>query len=770
MLRRIDDVRLKVQLSNFPIIKRPHDLSVIQVQIDGNVSVGAVKAIHESTRQFTVFAVSVPRPAAGWNGDSIALKFYSDDVSRAASFVLQILSTPAPTIVRQFPLKGISDVRTQVSISIQFLEASAAPITVSGGATVSQATAKHDATCVHRDCSLYDVKITVPALVPSPPAMTDAGFVITSGKLSTFFNFTYIPAEAAVLTMAHPKVQTLGLQAGVKEIKVLLEKYPSSNCGNVAKSCAKEAVGTVVLFGGVRGTITQMTDDAKGLALTLLAPLAVKQAQVVTVQIKSLGSSSVVFDYTYASYATVRPVNGPVEGGGMVTVSAFGLHSPDSVVERTQLQIRFGEAAVAVSDIESAQHVDDGNGLPRLEVVLRTTAAAKAGYVMCTICLMPRCDNPHAVSTFVFSYYLQPSVLKIIPSKVTLDGRTDLAIGSSLVELTVLDFPKLDAIDQLQLTIADMPCNGTVCRIHGFSQSAISTKVSIQVPALTSVGLKTVRLFFQDTRSVVTQLQYFNPQPVILSAHWCKECNDGNMCMRGGLCRNGVAALKNSAKLADSTDTSNHVITIVLDNFPDTSAAEGLLVSFGGYSAPFRRVAFSSRSKIVIEVDRPKNIPEAGKLTMVVASPGATSSWSASSDFNFIDPRYVITNLESTPLAFPCSKAQPFKVSVSNLPVQGFGAADEVAVYFAGVSAQSFSIESIVGNLMTLLVTPPAFELSSTEGGFAVKFMKVTLRSDPSIFAETRVEFYGEPTFSAEFDGKGTAIVLTFNQKTGCVF
>jgi hypothetical protein len=521
------------------------------------------------------------------------------------------------------------------------------------------------------------------------------------------------------------------------------------------------------MFGGLQGTITQMTDDANGaLALTLLAPSAVKQAQVVKVQIKSLGSSSVMFDYTYASYASVRPVDGPVEGGTMVTVSAVGLHSPDSVVERTQLHIRFREAAVAVSDIESVQHVDDGNGLPSLKVVLRTTVAAKAGDVKCSICVMPRCDNAHTVSTFVFSYYLQPSVLKIHPSKVTLDGRTDLTTGSSLVELTMLDFPKVDAIDQLQLTIADMPCNGTVCRIRGFSQSAISIKVSIQVPALTSVGLKIVRLIFQNAISVVTQLEYFSPPPVILSVLWCKECND-NMCIRGGLCRNSVAPLRESAKLTHSTDTSNNVITIVLDNVPDARAAGGLLVNFGGYDAPLRRVAFASRSRIAIEVDTPTNIPEAGKMTIVVTPQAATPSWSASSDFTFIDPRYVLTNMESTLLAFPSSNAQPFKVSVSNLPVHGFGAVDEVAVSFAGVSAQSFSIESIVGNLMTLLVTPPAFALSSTDGGFAVKFMKVTLLSDPSIFAETRVEFYGEPTFSAEFDGKGTAVILTFNQKTG---
>lgn len=238
----------------------------------------------------------------------------------------------------------------------------------------------------------------------------------------------------------------------------------------------------------------------------------------------------------------------------MVTISAVGLHSSDAVVERTQLQIRFGEAAVDTSNIESVQHVDDGIGLPMLKVVLRTLTAAKAGEVKCTICLMPQCNTAHTVSTFVFTYFSQPSVLKITPSKVTLEGRTNVATGSSLVKLTILDFPKLDKIDQLELTIANAQCNGTICHIDGFSQSAISTKVWVHVPALTSVALKTVRLVFQDAaggmpRIAESTLEYYSPQPVILSAHWCEECNDGNMCIRNGLCKNG-AALKRTAKLS----------------------------------------------------------------------------------------------------------------------------------------------------------------------------------------------------------------------------
>ena len=555
MLKKNDDVRIKVQLSNFPIIQRPHNLSLITVQIGAKIYPGAVKAIIESNRQLTVFAVSVEKPEDGWTGDSLAVKFYSYDINHAASFSLQISSTPAPTIFQQFPSKGRSNVGTQVSISIGFLEIGTTPILVSGGATLSQATAKHDTTCAHRDCSLYDLKITVPTLLFSPTGMTDASFVITSGNFSTNFNFTYIPAEAPELKIAHPKVQTLGLQAGVKEIKVLLDKFPSSACGQAAKSCVTEAAGTVVMFGNVQGTVMDMSNVANGaLELTLLAPLAIMQAQAVTVEIKSLGSGTVSFDYAYASYATIQPVDGPVEGGVMVTISAVGLHSSDAVVERTQLQIRFGEAAVDTSNIESVQHVDDGIGLPMLKVVLRTLTAAKAGEVKCTICLMPQCNTAHAVSTFVFTYFSQPSVLKITPSKVTLEGRTNVATGSSLVELTILDFPKLDKIDQLELTIANAQCNGTICHIDGFSQSAISTKVWVHVPALTSVGLKTVRLVFQDAaggmpRIAESMLEYYSPQPVILSAHWCEECNDGNMCIRNGLCKNG-AALKGTAKLS----------------------------------------------------------------------------------------------------------------------------------------------------------------------------------------------------------------------------
>ena len=770
-LKMTDIVQLQVILSNFPIIKRPYNLSFIKVQIGENVYPGAVKAILESSRQNTIFTVSAPNPfsSGGFSNNSLAVKFYGDDVSRAASFTLRILSTPVPTVVRQFPLKGKSNIQTQVSLSIRYFEANGTPFSVSGGATVVETIAQHDDSCAHRGCSRYDLQITVPALISGPATLTVASFVITSGELSTYFNFTYISAETAQLKMVQPTTQILGLQAGTEKIKVFLDKFPSSAC-KAARSCAVEASGTRAIFGDLQGTITHTSDAIDGtLELTLLAPLAVKQAQTVTVEIKSLGLSTVSFDYTYASHATVQPVEGPVAGGTKITISAVGLTSTDTVVERTKLQIRFGESTVAISDIESV-NFDDTNAWSTLRVVLKTPAG-NAGHTQCTICLMPVCKVAHLVSTFVFTYFLQPKILKILPSKVTLDGRTDLSTGSRLAELTVLNLPKLGAIHQLQLTIENMPCNGTICGIFGFSQSAISTTVTIRVPALTSSGVKPVRLDFQNARTASSHLLYYDPKPGIRSALWCEGCNDGRSCILGGFCNNGVAALKDSAKLLDSTDiptcNSKYVITVLLHDVPATSVVEEVLVSFGGYEAQFCRTVHRSQSRIEIEVETPRNIPGPGKVTMIVKYGAPNSIWSASADFTFIDPRFVLTNLNRAPLAFPTFGAQPFKVFVSNLPVHGFEARDAVAVSFGSVSAQSFSIHSISAAGITLLITPPAYTISFKDKGFSTEVMRVSLRSDASLFAETHVEFYGEPTFSAAFDGKGTKILLSFDQKTG---
>ena len=217
----------------------------------------------------------------------------------------------------------------------------------------------------------------------------------------------------------------------------------------------------------------------------------------------------------------------------------------------------------------------------------------------------------------------------------------------------------------------------------------------------------------------------------------------------------------------ESTDMTKNIITILLDNVAGDSTAGQLIVNIGGYDAPFRRVAFASRSRMAIEVSTPRNVPGAGQVTMVVASRAGTAPWSATSDFNFIDPRYVLTSLEGSPMQFPSSGAQRVRVSVSNLPVGAAGAEDDVTVTFGGVSAQAISVESVIGNVMTVQVTPPAYTLSATDGGMAAVLMKVALRSDPTAFAETRVAFYGAPTFSAQFDGKGTAVILTFDQETG---
>jgi hypothetical protein len=343
---------------------------------------------------------------------------------------------------------------TLVFISMAYLGTKAeGSISVIGGAVLKEVIAKHDATCTQHDCSLYDIKISVPALASSPDVMTNVGFAVTSSGFSTLFNFTYLPVEAAVMKMAHPKEQILRMQAGIMEIRVLLQNYPTSNC-QAANTCATEAVGTVVTFGDVEGIVTSISDvDNGALALSLLAPLAIKQAQQVVVEIKSLKSTSVSFDYKYVSYATIQPVEGPVEGGEMVTISSVGLHHPESAVEKSQLQIMFGESAVEASDIVSVQQIFDGSGWPILKVVLRISGAVRAGRVWCSICLIPRCGLMHAVSKFDFTYFLQPSVLKISPGKVTLDGRTDVFTGSTFVKLTVLNFPKIDRIDELQLTI-----------------------------------------------------------------------------------------------------------------------------------------------------------------------------------------------------------------------------------------------------------------------------------------------------------------------------
>jgi len=218
---------------------------------------------------------------------------------------------------------------------------------------------------------------------------------------------------------------------------------------------------------------------------------------------------------------------------------------------------------------------------------------------------------------------------------------------------------------------------------------------------------------------------------------------------------------------SESMDMTKNIITILLDNVAGDSTAGGLIVNIGGYDAPFRRVAFASRGRMAIEVSTPRNVPGAGRVTMVVASRSGTAPWSATSDFNFIDPRYVLSSLEGSPLQFPASGAQRVRVSVSNLPVSAAGAEDDVAVTFGGVSAQAISVESVIGNVMTVQVTPPAYTLSATDGGIAAVLMKVALRSDPAAFAETRVVFYGAPSFSAQFDGKGTAVILTFDQETG---
>jgi cysteine-rich repeat protein len=777
-IRRTEELLLSIDLANIPRIEMPFNASEIRVRYADSES--SAKEVLSSTRISTQVIISIAKPLQGWKEGLLRLKVYhiEQGMHRAASIDVIVVPTPPPKVISLFPRGGASEEETEVTLSIAYLEVEA-EIMVGGGARILEATPTHDSACTERDCSSFELKLLLPALSGNLTLPATVQYEVVTGSVAASFSFRYARPDAPDVKLVSPTRQTLS-EAGSVEILVLISNFPTASCMAI-RSCAEEASSATVKFGSVAGVIKSLSNvDPNGLLdMRILAPSSVMQPSSVTVQVVQ-GEAVASFKYTYAiPPALVSPADAPVFGGLAATITAVGFPSPEVFEKACNLHISFGGIQASSFFVVTDEYGDE-SGRPHLKVAVSVPPFGSAGSVqgrMWLNCSIKFEYTDEIVANFDFEYFKPPEVLRLIPNRVAVNRQ-------SVVDAIVQNFPLFSEIKHLQLQVGNHTCDGQVCAVRGFTHSAISTKVTIQVPSGLSEGTQMIRMEYtapgemnKCVKIAQAAVEYYRPLPTVLLARWCHDCNHGLSCVARGKCKNGVDPLKGVAKLSHSSSADN-VVSIVLENAPDFTdlldtaglvkqdSNTDVLASFDGIVASLRRVVILNTHRLVLEVQVPPNITTAGKVLLVVTMHTPLAQpLTATTDFTFIDPKYVITSNQND---FPIVGAAAFFANVTNLPVGLFGAADEIEILFEDLSAKSFSVISHQApSTLQLVIFPPDFPLSRSNGTMKAVFMSIFLRSDPSVSAQMQMFFWAPPAImSAEFDGKGTSIVMHFDQPT----
>ena len=778
-VRRTENLLLSVELANFPRIQMPFNASKIRVQLnDTDVS---AKAVLSSTRKYTQVIVSVAKPLKGWKYGPLRLNLYHIEhgIERAASIDVMVVPTPPPKVISLFPSGGVSIEEAEVSLAIAYLDTEA-EITVDGGASVLEAMPTHESACTERDCSSFELKLLLPAFKGNSTMPVYVQYQVVTGSVVASFKFRYDRPDTPNVKLVSPAKQTLMSEAGHEEIQVLISNFPTASC-MAKRSCAQEAKGATIQFGDVAGVIKSLSNvESNGLLdIRIFAPSSVMQPQSVTVQVVQ-GEAAACFEYIYAMPpARVSPADAPLVGGVLVTITAVGFPSSEDIENMCKFHVSFG-GMEAKTFLAVNHEFDHHGGRPQVKVAVLVPPVDSAGSVeghLWLNCSHTFENTGEAVANFDFEYFRPPQVLRLVPDKVAVDRQ-------SLVQAVVQNFPLFPDITHLQLTIGNRTCDGQLCAIKSFSHSASSTKFTIQVPSGMSEGPQMIRLEYippdkldRSAKFAQAAVEYYQPLPTVLVARWCRKCNEGQACIAGGKCKNGEDPMMGAAELSDSISTDN-VVSIIVENTPDFSNlidSAGLVkqdsnmhvqVTFGGIVASLQRILISSTHRVVLQVQVPPDITTAGKVFLEVSlhMPPALPL-NATTDFRFLDPKYTVS---SSTKDFSSVDSAAFLANVTNLPVSKFGAADEIEIQFHGLSAKSFSVISFQApSTLQLAILPPDLHLSRSDGTFGAVFMSISLRSDPSVSAQMQTFFWAPPDIlSAEFDAKGTAIVVHFDQPT----
>jgi hypothetical protein len=795
------NLELIVVLQNFPRLPHPFDRSMIRVQV-GEDSNFPVDQIISSDRFGTRITVKSPGP---WQPGTVNVKIYSrqSGESNAAYVAVTINPLPEPAVSSVYPAKGNAEEENQIQVTVAHVSLSShiglfsakmimkSPEDLSTTNYSLEVAGLRNITkpsCFCSYCSLFELLLKSHPL--SAKHQSWGGLATISINSAVSFTYSFQAAGSPSIDLIEPRSQPLCAQ-GAEPFKFFLRNFPSKQCKSAA-ACKVEAEngGLQIIFGDSVGRVNKLQDINGLLLIEVLAPtsgVAGISDGSISAQDFDGKRKSLLFSVSFdLPEATVVPMNGPVAGGSLVTMKAFGWGATVlSISGPEDLTVNFGKTRAAiVAVLESVTQSDKSF----IRVVVRTPPALAAGLLVGSISNTDKTK----ISPFVFEYFNAPTVVSLRPNKATLLGETQSADGKS-IELEIKNFPAVLSESEVEITFGQTVCIDLKCGITRFETLTDRVRLTIRVPSSSVEGdvilsVKHVGIVprVQNTceidpeSPVKTEMKisvgfnYFALLPAVLTTAWCNVCNEGRMCVVMGRCGDGKLPLENRAHMSGSG-----TLTVVVKDmcFPDFDPADGKIsaaevsrvsLKVGNQYSSFKKVAYQEQSLMALEFSVPAlSIPDTVAAVLTVRLKSRILPCSVPFTLVQFDGTQEV---ECIGICEACSSGGGVaRLRLSNVPISTASIVEQVSVKFGAVDATSLTLIEGTGDEAQLEVEIPPYDCPMCTFGLGKRLVSLMVVPKIGLNAPISTSFtYWSPPriLSATMSRSATNIQVIFDQPT----
>ena len=626
--------------------------------------------------------------------------------------------------------------------------------------------------CTQRHCA----KFVINYVVPKDAIPLEGGQVtvtIAVGIDNVKFVMPFDADDTPSVESLDPASMSLVDTSGSGVISMYLKNVPATFCSD-AGSCS-------VTFGGRAGTVVDSSFASKILSLSIRPP-AMGAGGSVPGQIAD-NSVTIGFDYTFTSPpASLEPIDGSCSGGETVTFAVLGWGQVVASVDDVNVVFggHEGKVSKVVGSVASASY-----SLTTLEVT--TPILSSQGTHNGVVSL-----SGAKSTSFVFECFNSP-IAKATPAASTLDGRVIAASDGKSVTLELSSFPEIETTADVEVRFGDVTCDGSACSVLSFTNAPgtvlltlipptvarsanVMLSAEFQGKAAPPQGGDPSKTYVRSRKIASTAFSFYRPNPVVISARWCRACYDGRTCISGGYCKDKNGA-KVRPKLNSFGNTGEGVLTIIAENLPQIAgnmatgevlAPSEVQVSFGNYFGNLRKLLYSETVRSAFEVTLSSPVAVGTQLMdlKIFEDNAIPVSFSAKADITFFEENIFIGGCDCDAPSTGSAGLSGRRLSffVENLAVDS---ASDLLLTFGDTAALDLEMVSSTAKRTFLEATIPACSLCTFSSGVATVELAVAYAFDKVQITSTPFHYFSAPTLtSVRFTTTGTSIVCRFDQAT----
>ena len=796
-----NNLDLFVELQNVPQLFQPFNTSLIRVQVQGRED-QAVASVIASDRSKTTIVVRASGP---WQLGNLLVRLFAAEVGSGGAPVISIpvFSPPVASVTSVYPTSGKSEVLNVVRVKVAHTPLGLATSTVTASLAmgsnkqyridVFSVTNLTRSACSGQCCSLIEVELGCPPLNSEDQKLGGKGLITIAftGMISASFSFTFFSAGSPSLELVMPRKQTL-CEQGIAPISFFLRNFPSATCYETSSCAAEAEAGNLEVFIGRRSSNITLVQDTGGMLLieAISPTFGFAGALSGAISATDLSGQDKSASFTILFEAPVphlEPIDGPVTGGSIITVTVYGWKEATAAVSsEADLTVTFdnqeGKVVSLLSIVSSGS-----NSIVR--VLVRTPPAETPGLASCEI----RTVNRAMVSQFNFEYFKQPEIMSISTQKATLNGKTNSLDGRS-VQVLIRNFPKVLSPRDVLIKFGEITCDGQNCGVLRIELSLDGVFLTLSVPShdtpgdivlsVKHVGAVTIpqglcrgnphATFTVSEKKANIGFAFFVPLPAIITTKWCSACWEGRRCIQMGRCGDFTLPLVNKVPLK----SDGGALTVfardlcfmhydAVDGRVSDEDASRVSLNLGTSFAGFQRVSFVEGDLTVLEFFVPP-VSTAAYLDSTLSVHPHSRLIPCKAEFRLtrFDEDLQITCKD----CMACSDGlTSHHISTSNVEFDpDVSAAEQMSVRFGSApDATPVSLQSIDGrNASLTVVAPPCSTCAFVDGKIVIP-LTVTLKSDPAARLSTDFTYWSPPTIqSALMCPSGTMLYVKFDQRT----